>query len=139
MFEHAAGDQPDVEFLVGRFGRRFVGHGDDPRLAVLVAVEVDALARLDVGIEAFAIAPLRFLAVDDGPSQAPHLVIGVERCEIVAMAAAELGVFLEQAFLHVEAEGLRFAVFVLGGNFAYAANLSTLPLRNRTSNSVLPR
>ena len=51
------------------FGRRFVGHRNDPRLAVLVAVEVDALAGLDVGIEAFAIAPLRFLAVDDGPSQ----------------------------------------------------------------------
>ena len=34
------------------------------------------------------------------------------------MAAAELGVFLEQALLHVEAEGLRLVVFVVGGNFA---------------------
>ena len=87
------------------------------RPAVLVAVEVDALARLDVGIEAFAIAPLRFLAVDDGPAQAADLVIGVERRQIVAMAAAEFGVFLEQALLHVEAEGLGLVVFVLGGNF----------------------
>ena len=34
------------------------------------------------------------------------------------MAAAELGVFLEQPFLHVEAEGFRLVVFVVGGNFA---------------------
>ena len=34
------------------------------------------------------------------------------------MAAAELGVFLEQSLLHVEAESLRFVVLVLGGNFA---------------------
>ena len=87
-------------------------------LPSVIAVEVDALARLDVGIEAFAIAPLRFLAVDDGPSQPPDVVIGVEGREVVAMAAAEFGVFLEQAFLHVEAERLRLVVFVFGGNFA---------------------
>ena len=34
------------------------------------------------------------------------------------MSTAERRVFLEQAFLHVEAEGLGFLVFIVGGNFA---------------------
>src|SRR3954469_6135144 len=37
----------------------------------------------------------------------------------MAVAAAEPGVFLEQALLHIEAECLRLAVLVLGGNLAY--------------------
>src|SRR6185312_2956570 len=68
--------------------------------------------RLHVRIVAFAIAPARFLAVDDRPAQAAHLVVLVERREVVPVAATERGVFLEQSFLHVEAERLRFLVVV---------------------------
>jgi hypothetical protein len=39
-------------------------------------------------------------------------MIGVERREVVAVAAAEAGIFLEQALLDVEAERLRLVVLV---------------------------
>ena len=41
-------------------------------------------------------------------------MIGVERREVVAMTAAEGGIFLEQALLDVEAERLGFVVHVAG-------------------------
>ena len=62
-----------VEFLVGRFRRRLVRHGEDDRPAVRPAVELHALARLDIGIVALAVAPARLLAVNDRPAQAALL------------------------------------------------------------------
>ena len=108
------------------------------RLAVGIAVELVARAGLHVGVGAFAVAPQRLLAVHHRPAQAAHLVVGVERREVVAVAAAELRVLLEQALLHVEAEGLRLGVLVAGLHVG-SGNLSTWPLRNSTSYSVLPR
>ena len=93
-------------------------YGDDFRASVRLAVEIDSLAGLDVGIVAFAIAPARLLAVDHRPAQSAHVVIGVVRGEIVPVAAAEFGIFLEQPFLHVEAKRLGFAVLVAGSDFA---------------------
>mgnify|MGYP007084129505 CR=1 FL=1 len=37
-------------------------------------------------------------------------MVGVERRQVMAVAAAELGVFLEQALLRIEAEGLGFCL-----------------------------
>ena len=42
-------------------------------------------------------------------------MVGVEGREVVAMSAAEGGVFLEQSLLYVEAVFLRLAVLVAGG------------------------
>ena len=139
VLQHAAGREPERIFVVGRFCRRFIGQGEDARLAVGEAVELDACALLHIGIETFAETPARFLAVDDGPAQPAHLMIGVERREIVAMAAAERGVFLEQALMDVEAERLRLVVGVAGLDIADIGNLSTWPFLKSTSNSVLPR
>src|SRR5262249_25299682 len=82
MLEHAAGHEPAIEFLVGGFRRRFVGYGDDPRLAVRLSIEVDAFACLHEGIITLAIAPARLLALNDRPAQAPVLVIGVVGAEV---------------------------------------------------------
>jgi hypothetical protein len=65
-------------------------------------------------------------------------VIGVEGREIVRLAAAELGVFLEQPLLDVEAEMLRLVVGVVRIDLLERKR-SALPLANSTSNSVLPR
>ena len=46
MLQDAAGYEPDIELLVGRFRRRLVRNGDDFGAAVGLTVEVDALARL---------------------------------------------------------------------------------------------
>jgi hypothetical protein len=46
-------------------------------------------------------------------------MIGIERCEIMAMAAAEGGVLLEQAFVDVEAERLRLVVGIPGFDIGY--------------------
>src|SRR3546814_4421492 len=59
---------------------------------------------LDVGIVALAEAPAGLLAVDHRPAQPARLVIGFKRRQVVAVAAAEAGVLLEQALLHVESE-----------------------------------
>src|SRR3546814_9521594 len=67
---------------------------------------------LDVGIVALAEAPAGLLAVDHRPAQPARLVIGFKRREVVAVAATEAGVLLEQALLHVEAEMLRLLVGV---------------------------
>ena len=114
VLEHASGHQPDIVFLVRHLRRRFIGHRDDPRLAILVAVELDALAGLHIGVEPLAIAPERLLAVDHRPAQPADLVVEIVGPEIMAMAAAEGGVFLEQPLLDVEAEGLRLPVLIAG-------------------------
>src|SRR3546814_7895603 len=49
-------------------------------------------------------APAGLLAVDHRPAQAARLVIGLEMRQVVAVAAAEAGVLLEQAFLYIEFE-----------------------------------
>ena len=90
VFEHAAGGEPEIEILVRRFGWRLVGQREDHRAAILVAVELETLAGLHIGIEAFPVTPARLLAVDHRPAQAAHLVVSVEWREIVAMTAAEV-------------------------------------------------
>src|SRR5690606_22723638 len=82
------------------------GEGEDARLLVLETVEGDAFALFHIGVIALAIAPAGFLAVHHRPAQTAHLVILVERRQVMAMAAAEAGIFLEQALLDVEAERL---------------------------------
>ena len=96
VLEHAAGDQPQRIFLVRRLRRRLVGQREDVGLVVRVAVELEAGAGLHVGILALAEAPARLLAVHHRPAQPAHLVIGVEGREVVAVAAAEARVLLEQ-------------------------------------------
>src|SRR5690606_6045505 len=66
-----------------------------------------------VRIAALAITPQRFLSVHDRPAQPRDLVIRLERREIVAVAAPERGVLLEQSLLEVEAEVLRFVILVI--------------------------
>lgn len=96
VFQHAAGDEPEIVFVVGRFRRRLVGHRDDAGLAVLVAVELDTLARLHTqGRAPREVSAKAFLAVDR-PAQATDLMVEVVRSEIMAMAAAERCVFLGQ-------------------------------------------
>src|SRR5690242_15110837 len=89
MLEHAAGHEPDVEFLVGGFRRRLIGYGDDPGLAVGLSVEIDALARFDEGIVTLPIAPARLLAVNNRPAQTSVLMIRVVGAEVVTMPPAE--------------------------------------------------
>ena len=125
VLEHTTGAQPHVVFLVRHFGRVLVGQREDDRLVVLVPVELQALASLDVRIVALAEAPQCFLAVDHRPTQAARLVIHVERCQIVGVAAAKLGVLFEQPFLDVKAEGFGFVVGVaLDGVLAHLGRLS---------------
>ena len=112
VLQHPSGRQPERVVLVRGLGRRLVGQGEDVGLAIGVAVELPAGAGLDVGILALAVAPARLLAVDHRPADAARLVVLVERGQVVPMAAAEGGVFLEEAFLQVEAEGLRLVVGV---------------------------
>ncbi len=104
MLQNPAGDEPEIELGVGRFRRRLVRHRQDAGLAVLVAVELDALAGLHIGVEALPVAPERLLAVDHRPAQPADLMVEVVGAEVMAMAAAEGCVFLEQALLHIEAE-----------------------------------
>ena len=62
MLEHAASHQPIAIFLVRLFGGRLVRKCKDVRARVLVAVELKALAGLDVRIGALAITPLEVKA-----------------------------------------------------------------------------
>src|SRR5215467_13740013 len=114
MLEHAARDEPIWIVSIRGFRWWLVGQSKDPRLAVREAIEVQPLAGHHVWIVAFAKAPARLLAVDDRPAQPARLMIRIEGCEIVPMPTAELSVFLEQAFLHVETEGLRFVILIIG-------------------------
>src|SRR6476620_6089108 len=104
VFQNASGDEPEIVLAIGRFRRRLIRHRDDPGLAVLVAVELDALARFHIGVEPLAIAPERLLAIDDRPAQAACLVIEIIGAEVVAVATSERGIFLEYALLDIEAE-----------------------------------
>ena len=79
-------------------------------LLVGVPVELPAGALLDIRIETLAIAPARLLAVDDRPAQAAHFVVAIELGQIVPVAAAELGVFLEQSLLNVKTEVFRLEI-----------------------------
>src|ERR1700739_1666606 len=97
VLEHAASGEPVGIIIVGRFRRRFVRQCEDARLAVRIAVELDARALFHVRVRTLPEAPARFLAVDDRPAQAARLVIVLERREVVAMATAEQGIFLEQS------------------------------------------
>ncbi|MCY1391318.1 hypothetical protein D9M71_61560 [compost metagenome] len=45
-------------------------------------------------------------------------MIGIEGRQVVAMTAAKCGVLFEQAFLHIEAEGIRLVVGVALGDVA---------------------
>src|SRR5215468_5463244 len=112
VLEHAPGGQPEWIFLVRRFRRRLERQRKDARLAVREAVELVIVALPHIGIATLLEAPLGFLAVHDRPAQAALAVIGVERREVMAMAAAERGIFLEQALVDVEAERLGFLVGV---------------------------
>src|SRR5207248_11021476 len=94
----------------GRLRAGVIGQREDACLGVRVAMELDVRALLHIGIAALAEAPFRLLAVDDGPAQAALAVIGVERREVMAMAAAERGIFLEQALVDVEAVRLGLVV-----------------------------
>ena len=114
MLEHAAGAQPQVVVGIGRFSRRLVGQGEDGGLAIGLAVEAHAFAGLHVGVIPFAVAPQRLLAVDHRPAHAAHLVVLVELGQVLALAQAELAVFLEQALVQVEPEGLGLVVGVVG-------------------------
>src|SRR3546814_17660460 len=73
-----------------------------------------ALARLHIGVVALAVAPERLLAVDHRPAQAAFAVVAVVGGEVVAVAAAEGGVFLEQPLLDVEHEMTGCGVGVAG-------------------------
>src|SRR3546814_18208416 len=73
-----------------------------------------SLARLHIGVVALAVAPERLLAVDHRPAQAAFAVVAVVGGEVVAVAAAEGGVFLEQPLLDVEAEMPGLVVGVAG-------------------------
>src|SRR5690606_29197330 len=95
VLEDAAGGQPQVELGVRRLVRRLVGQGEDVGLAVLVAVEAYAFTGRHVGVVALAEAPQGLLAVDHRPAQAAGAVIDVEVRQVMGMAAAELGVLLE--------------------------------------------
>jgi hypothetical protein len=71
-------------------------------------------------------------------------VVDVEVRQVVGVAAAEAGVLLEQALLHVVAEGLGLVVGVAGpgvgidlANSSFG-NLLTWPLAYSTSYRVLP-
>ena len=77
-----------------------------------MAIELETGPRLHIRIGSLAVAPLGFLPVDNRPAQAPHLVVDIERCQIVAMAPSERGVLLEQPLLRVEAKQLGFVVVV---------------------------
>ena len=112
VLQDPAGDEPEVELLVWRLRRGLVRRGDQVRLLVGVAVELQPRPLLNVGVVALAIAPQGFFAVDHRPAQATHVVIGVKGREIMAMAAAETGIFLEQPLLDVEPEMLRLVVLV---------------------------
>ncbi|MNE22724.1 hypothetical protein D3C80_1159480 [compost metagenome] len=118
VLQHAARHQPCIEFRIRGFRRRLVRHGDDDRLAVLVAVELHAFTWLDVGIVTLAITPQRFLAVHHRPAHATHLVVGIVRRQIVAVAAPEGGIFLEQTLLQIETEIPGFLVLVVRVDFA---------------------
>src|SRR6185437_5853627 len=112
MLKHTPGGEPERIFVVGRFRGRLVGQRKYSSLAVGVAIELHAPTLSDERIRAFAKAPLGLLPVDDRPAQSALPVIGIERRKVVAVAAAESGIFLEQALLHIEAERLRFIVGV---------------------------
>jgi hypothetical protein len=110
VLEHPARRQPEGIFLIGDFRRRLVRQGEDHRLAVRVSIELEARSGFDVGVGALTVAPQGLLALDHGPAQAAYLVVRVERGEVVAVAATELGVLLEQALLRVEAKAARLVV-----------------------------
>src|SRR5215831_10293728 len=97
VLENAAGRKPEWIFLVGRFRRRLVRQSEDARFAVGIAVELHTAAGLDKRVAAFAETPFGLLAIDDRPTQAPLAVIGVEGREVVAVPAAEGGIFLEDS------------------------------------------
>ena len=115
VLEHAAGGEPEGIFLVRALGGRLVGEREDHGAAVLLAVEVELLLALGVGVVVAVEAPARLLALDHRPAQAAHLVVAVEGREVVAVAAAEARVFLEEALLDVEAEdvGLGVGIFLV--------------------------
>src|SRR3546814_1126364 len=82
------------------------------------AVELKIRPRFDIGIAAFLVTPERFLAIDHRPAQATGGVVSVEIGQIMTMATAKRGVFLEQAFLHVEPELLRLVIGIAGFDIA---------------------
>ncbi len=110
MFQNTAGAQPQIELFIRAFSSCFIRREDDVRLAVRLAVELDAFAFSNIRIIAFAEAVQRFLAVDDRPAQAAGLMVGFKGRQVVSMATAELGIPLEEAFLNVEAKVLGFGV-----------------------------
>src|SRR5690606_6499712 len=96
VLEYPSGAEPEGVILIRYFGRDVIGQGEDDRLLVAVAVELHLAAGFDIGVIAFTVAPLGFLAVDHRPTQTAGFVVGLERSQIVGVAAAEFGVFLEQ-------------------------------------------
>ena len=110
VFQDPAGSQPQVVFGVGGLGGRLVRQSEGPGFAVLLTVKLHARARLHIGVEAFAETPFGFLAVDHRPAQAAGLVIVVKGRQVVTVSPAEGGIFLEQAFLNVEADVLSLVI-----------------------------
>src|SRR5215471_6884865 len=112
VLEHAAGGEPEWIGVVGGFGGRLIRERENARLAIRMAIELDPGAGSHIRVEAFAEPPSRLGSVDHRPTQPALAMIAVERREIVAMAATEAGIFLEQALVHIEAERLGFIVLV---------------------------
>src|SRR5690606_7317231 len=113
VLQHPAGHEPHIVLFIRTLRRGLVRHAKDDGSAIRAPVELYSLPFPHIGVVTFPVAPARFLAVHHGPAQAAHLVIGVEWRKVMAMAAAELGIFLEQAFLDVEAERLGFVIRVV--------------------------
>ncbi|MNM34431.1 hypothetical protein D3C81_450780 [compost metagenome] len=112
MFKHSPGAQPEWVVGIRGFGWRLVGQGEDDCFLVRIAIELHAGACLDIRVKALAVTPAGLLAIDHRPTQSAFLVVLIKRGQVMAMAAAKLGVFFEQAFLQVKAKGVGFIVFV---------------------------
>ena len=91
-----------------------IGQRKNDCLAILVAVELNALALLDVGVITFAETPQRSLPTNNRPAQTTRLVVGIEWRQVVTVTATEGSIFLEQAFLNIEPEVLGLIVIEAG-------------------------
>src|SRR5690348_1798690 len=112
VLQHPTCRQPEGVILIRDLGRRLVRERKDQRLSIRMSVELEAGSRFYVGVGPLAVAPQGLLAIDHGPAQAACLVIGVERREVMAMAATELGILLEEALLDIKAATPGLAVLV---------------------------